>query len=146
MRQADIITGCVLALLALLGLFWLIPTQTADVEGASMPPSLGPQLSLIAILLLCLALVVRSVFASKPGGEAPMGVAQWIHLAKLLGIVGVGVAVIRYGSFFLGSFFMMAALMIVICHRPPWRAALWAGGVAAAIQLPLYFVPLSELQ
>ena len=119
--------GLVIAALAAVALFWLIPAQVSTkATGTDVAPAFIPQLSAWIILILALALVGHRWLRENPAGGWRRGrqlVIEFVALA--VAAAAVVLAIITVG------FIPMAVLMILgggilARHKPFWAVCILA--------------------
>lgn len=143
-RRTDLASGLVLMLLAGLGLFWLVPSQTAPAQSPlDLPPGLMPSLALAVCLALAILLVARALrpVRGEPGRHEEFGAeASGIGRRELFNLAGwialstaTMLALPRLGFLFTGAL-LLAAVLIYARARPLWLVALLVPLVPLALQ------------
>ena len=98
MRRANVISGMVLAIFAILTLLVLIPWQIEEGPRGMMSPRLVPQLVMGAVLVLSAILVLTNLGARATGEVSPFSREE----LRAFGLIGV-VFALALGSYFLAG-------------------------------------------
>jgi hypothetical protein len=126
MKKADLISSIFLLAVGLAFIFVIIPMQTAEGEEYGMSPSVVPTASMIIITGLAFVLLLQSIFSKRKGKDetVPFELRNWANIGLYSGLLFLCLGAIKYLGFILGGTFSIAAFMITMGGRNPFRVFL----------------------
>jgi len=141
MRQADIWSGAGLALVALLVLFVVIPTQIESAPDGYVSPRLVPQMMMV--LVACLgALQAYNAWRRTPDGDGGLPVTreELLALAKISGVFALALALYLWVSPLAAGIALIAGALIVLGERRIWMIVAMPAGLLLAVWYLFYHV------
>lgn len=135
-RGVDIVAGLVLAAFCVFGLVWLIPANTQPADSQfDVAPGFFPNLAVIAVLVLSIAMVIHRWRRSPGEGGGNIGIllelVVWAGLAVavMLALSGIGFipmasALLAAGMVFSGNrnWWLIATMAIAFPLAVDWAA------------------------
>lgn len=136
MRRAEIITGIVLLIAALIMIFVVLPSQSEIVEDASIQPSFYPSLALWAMAGFSALMVLLAILRPAiPNDAGPLQLRNFQTLLLLGAILAAAFVAIVYLGYIAGGVGLVAALMIYMGVSNPILLVSVSGGAPAVIWL-----------
>ena len=138
MKRADILTSIVLIALALVGIFWAVPTETVAGEPGEIAPADLPQIALWVII----GCAAWQLFASVRGGKAKANPLDRFAVVFMAGGTLTLITALL-GIWWLGYIAggVLCVLGIGAAMRP--TGLTWAWLLAVAVSLPVGIYVLS---
>ena len=117
MKNADFVSGAVLAAFGLLLLFVIIPWQIADPSSAMISPRLMPQICAIGITGLALALCIQAWAAERTRAGAPFERAELLALGGVVALFVVGLFLLRAAGPLIPAILIILVPMLAMGER-----------------------------
>lgn len=120
MRRAEIITGLLLLIAALVMIFVVVPAQTEFVDDASIQPSFYPGLALWAMAVFsALMALLAFLKPAVPNDTGPLTLKNFQTLLLLGAILAAAFVAMTYLGYIAGGVGLVAVLMIYMGVRNP---------------------------
>jgi len=119
LRKYNIISGALLFITSLVFLLVVIPNETAPGEEYGMPPAFLPNIIMILIGMLSVALLLVNLFGNKKeeSDPAPITLKNWLHLIIFAVIIFSSLLLMTFIGFIASGALMIAAYMIYMGKR-----------------------------
>ncbi len=137
--RSDFYVGLVLTVAGLALLGWIIPDWVRAEGNFAMSPRSMPIVAASAVTAFAALLVLRSLRRREGAAVAivPFSRAALARIGIALLLIVGGIELMRWGGLFVGGPALIAAFMLFMGGRQPWRIALTATVPVAFVYLLL---------
>lgn len=140
MRQADIWSGAVLALVALLILFVVIPWQIEPAPDGYVSPRLVPQMMMIAVAVLSGLQVLDALRRSGPDEAMPVTRAEIVAFLKIGAVFALALALYLLTGPLAAAIALIVGTLVLLGERRWWLIVAMPAGLIVAVWYLFYHV------